>query len=102
MQEITKSRPRGPTLVIRADYPVKAFDKTESRGGFVGTTEVAEVDVTGSITFVADDEAFSNMLWDLQQAQTQGIRSNCDTVNSCWLDVLPKDNGMEIPHISPL
>ncbi len=78
-------------LVIRADYPVKAFDKPqESQGGFVGTTEVAEVDVTGSITFVADDEAFSNMLWDLQQAQTQGIRSNCDTVNSCWLDVLPE------------
>jgi len=78
-------------LIIRADYPVKAYDRPqESQGGFVGTTEVAEVDVTGSITFVADDEAFSNMLWDLEQAQTQGIRESCDTVNSCWLDVIPE------------
>ena len=48
------------------------------------------MDVTGSITFVADDESFSNMLWDLEQAQTQGIRESCDTVNSCWLDVIPE------------
>ena len=78
-------------LVIRIDYPVTAFDKPqEKQGGFAVTSEVAEVGVTGSITFVSDDEAFSNMLWDLEQAQTQGIRSSCDTVNSCWLDEIPE------------
>ena len=45
-------------LVIRADYPVKAFDKPqESQGGFVGTTEVAEVDVCLLYTSDAADDA---------------------------------------------
>ena len=64
MQEITGIPHQGPSTGHPSGLSVKAFDKPqESQGGFVGTTEVAEVDVTGSITFVADDEAFSNMLW---------------------------------------
>jgi len=46
---------------------------------------MSEIDVTGSILFVADEEAFSNRLWDFAEADATGMRNECDVAeSSCW------------------
>tara|TARA_B100001115_G_scaffold184577_2_gene187643 strand:- start:100 stop:1728 length:1629 start_codon:yes stop_codon:yes gene_type:complete len=58
-------------LIVRIDYPnQKAIDMPE-----LGTYE--EVDVTGSIVFVAGQSAFANYLWNSNEAEETGRTSFC-------------------------
>ena len=58
-------------LIIRIDYPnQKAIDMPE-----LGTYD--EIDVTGSIVFVAGQSAFANYLWDSEEATNTGRESFC-------------------------
>lgn len=69
-------------LVVRIDYPgITALDyKKDSKG------TLSDIDVTGSILFVADQTAFSNRLWDYDKAYETGMRSECPNAEpSCWM-----------------
>ena len=58
-------------LIVRIDYPnQKAIDMPE-----LGTYD--EIDVTGSIVFVAGQSAFANYLWDSDEAKETGRESFC-------------------------
>jgi len=58
-------------LIIRIDYPnQQAIDMPE-----LGTYD--EIDVTGSIVFVAGQSAFANYLWNSQEAENTGRESFC-------------------------
>lgn len=58
-------------LIVRIDYPnQKVIDMPE-----LGTYE--EIDVTGSIVFVAGQSAFANYLWDSDEAEETGRTSFC-------------------------
>ena len=71
-------------LIIRIDYPgIIAMDINPGSGD-----RLDEVEVTGSIVFVANDDAFSDHLWDLPTALVTG-KAQCqsDLVysnHSCW------------------
>ncbi|MDP6011515.1 MAG: DUF4350 domain-containing protein, partial [Candidatus Poseidoniaceae archaeon] len=55
-------------LIIRIDYPgIKAMDINPGSGD-----RLDEVEVTGSIVFVANDDAFADHLWDLPTALVTG------------------------------
>jgi hypothetical protein len=69
-------------LIVRIDYPnQQAIDMPE-----LGT--YAEVDVTGSIVFVAGQSAFANYLWDSEEAKNTGRESFCLHLGvdgrACW------------------
>ena len=71
-------------LVIRIDYPeIMALDKKSG-----GNNALSEVNVTGSIVFVAGHAAFANHLWDLDEARKTGKESYCLHTNTvdqnCW------------------
>ena len=58
---------------MRFDYPgIKVLDKVADEGRGAFSAGLGELEVTGSIVFVADDEAFSNMLWELAVARIRG------------------------------
>jgi hypothetical protein len=71
-------------LIIRIDYPgIKAMDINPGSGD-----RLDEIEVTGSIVFVANDDAFADHLWDLPTAVTTG-KAQCqsDLVyanHTCW------------------
>lgn len=76
-------------LIIRIDYPgVTAFDQiTAGSGGLGGNAR--ELDVTGSIVFVSDEEAFSNRMWSLDVALENQMSSSCEQhTDHCWLDIV--------------
>ena len=85
-------------LMMRFDYPgIKVFDKTpvDDRGAF--SAGVGEIEVTGSIVFVSDEEAFSNMLWELDDAEEQGLSRDCSAIgdytrNNCWTQEILNNN----------
>ena len=85
-------------LIMRFDYPgIEVFDElpTESRGAL--TTGVGELEVTGSIVFVSDEEAFSNLLWKLGVAEGEGLSKDCKsvgdyTLNNCWTREILNNN----------
>ena len=83
-------------LMIRADYPgIEVYDKVRGSQGIVGG-DIGEVGVTGSIVFVSDPEAFSNMLWTDEVAQGEGIPRVCEVVGayqSCWNDAFVNEEG---------
>ena len=91
------SDPRNPApgdlaLMIRIDYPgIPVFDKVTGKGGF---SDLEEIDVTGSIVFVSDDEAFSNKLWDFDTAALHGMRSSCEGIveSKCWMNEINDNN----------
>ena len=69
-------------LIVRIDYPnQQAIDMPE-----LGT--YAEIDVTGSIVFVAGQSAFANYLWDSEEAKNTGRESFCLHLGvdgrACW------------------
>jgi len=75
-------------LIIRVDYPeVIALDKKSGENN-----ALSEVNVTGSIVFVSGHAAFSNHLWDLDEAKKTGKDSYClhvgvddaNPVQNCW------------------
>lgn len=72
-------------LIMRFDYHnITVLDQVSS--GSSGSTlsgGVGELSVSGSITFVADEEAFSNRLWTLDEAKKTGLRESC-IVENCW------------------
>jgi len=83
-------------LMIRADYPgIEVYDKVRAGQAIVGG-DIGEVEVTGSIVFVSDPEAFSNMLWTDEVAQGEGIPRVCEVVGayqSCWNDAFVNEEG---------
>ena len=91
------SDPRNPApgdlaLMVRIDYPgIPVFDKVTGKGGF---SDLEEIDVTGSIVFVSDDEAFSNKLWDFDTAALHGMRSSCEGIveSKCWMNEINDNN----------
>ncbi len=83
-------------LVVRIDYHnISAYDKVrEGQSGISG--DVSELAVTGSIVFVADEEAFSNKLWTLSQASSgdRKLSSTCEgVVGSCWMHEIHDNNN---------
>ena len=79
-------------LMVRIDYPgISVYDKVRGSGGFGG---LEEIDVTGSIVFVSDDEAFSNKLWDFDTAALEGMRSSCEGIveSKCWMNEINDNN----------
>ena len=79
-------------LMVRIDYPgISVFDKVTGRGGF---SDLEEIDVTGSIVFVSDDEAFSDRLWDFDTAALTGMRSSCEGIveSKCWMNEINDNN----------
>jgi len=68
-------------LVVRIDYPgITAQDYKKDSAG-----SLSDIDVTGSILFVSDQTAFSNRLWDYDEAEDTGMRNECDVADSaCW------------------
>jgi len=95
------SNPKNPApgdlaLIIRFDYNnITAYDQVREGQSSIGG-DVGELGVTGSIVFVADEEAFSNRLWTLGEA-TGGERrlsESCEgVVGSCWMQEV-QDNNM--------
>ena len=85
-------------LMIRADYPgIEVYDKVRGGQAIVGGN-TAEIEVTGSIVFVSDPEAFSNMLWTDEVAQGEGIPRVCEVVGayqSCWNDAFEDSDGSQ-------
>jgi|TARA_B100000959_G_C14949847_1_gene611466 hypothetical protein len=71
-------------LIIRIDYPgIKAMDINPGSGD-----RLDEVEVTGSIVFVANDDAFADHLWDLPTALVTG-KDQCQSElvyadHTCW------------------
>jgi len=71
-------------LIVRIDYS-KAIGVDIDKNN----TE-AEIEVTGSIVFVADDESFSNMMWDGDSATAAGFMDDCSLYRTgqdqrrCW------------------
>ena len=79
-------------LMVRIDYPgISVFDKVTGTGGF---SDLEEIDVTGSIVFVSDDEAFSDRLWDFDTAALTGMRSSCEGIveSKCWMNEINDNN----------
>ena len=77
-------------LIVRIDYPgITTFDKVSAgSGGLVGGN-TRELQVTGSIVFVSDEEAFSNRLWSLDVAIENDMSSSCEQqANNCWLNTV--------------
>ena len=68
-------------LIVRIDYPgIVAQDYKKDKSGYR-----SDIDVTGSIVFVSDEEAFSNRLWNYDEAVATGMRNECDVADSaCW------------------
>jgi len=69
-------------LIVRIDYPNQQAIDMPELGSF------AEVDVTGSIVFVAGQSAFANYLWDSEEAKKTGRESFCLHLGidgrACW------------------
>ncbi|MEE3083157.1 MAG: hypothetical protein VX320_03580, partial [Candidatus Thermoplasmatota archaeon] len=80
--------PGNLSLVVRIDYPgIETMDyKTGS------SSSRSDIDVTGSILFVSDEEAFSNRLWDLDVAKSTGMSQDCydQMSTSCWQMDMPE------------
>jgi hypothetical protein len=83
--------PGNLSLIVRIDYPgIETLDyKTGS------SSSRSKIDVTGSIVFVSDQTAFSNRLWDIDEAMATGMRQDCldPTLDSCWQRDLPGASG---------
>ena len=85
-------------LMMRFDYPgIKVFDELPNtdRGAF--SSGVGELEVTGSIVFVSDDEALSNLLWELDDAEDRGLSRDCSAIggytqNNCWTQEILNNN----------
>ncbi|MDP6899927.1 MAG: hypothetical protein QGF94_03735 [Candidatus Thalassarchaeaceae archaeon] len=80
--------PGNLSLIVRIDYPgIVALD---NKAGSSGT--LSEIEVTGSIVFVADQTAFSNRLWDFEEAESTGMFKDCPLgTPSCWMNGLNND-----------
>lgn len=77
-------------LIIRIDYPnISAYDQVTTGSGGIVSGNLRELSVTGSIVFVADDEAFSNRMWTLEAAEETRMSASCEQyTNHCWLDIV--------------
>ena len=71
-------------LIVRMDYPVEDVLDTTTGGG------QGQIDVTGSIVFVADHSVFANHMWTWEKADTTG-KLQCDSPQyegrdaaTCW------------------
>ena len=77
-------------LIIRIDYPgITTFDKVSAGSSGIVGANIRELEVTGSIVFVSDEEAFSNRMWTLEEAQNNNMESTCEQQsNNCWLNTV--------------
>ena len=77
-------------LIIRIDYPgITTFDKVSAGSSGIVGANIRELQVTGSIVFVSDEEAFSNRMWTLEEAQNNNMESTCEQQsNNCWLNTV--------------
>jgi hypothetical protein len=78
-------------LIVRINYPnQKVIDMPE-----LGTYD--EIDVTGSIVFVAGQSAFANYLWDSEEAKETGRESFCLHLGvdsrPCWTSQIMSGPG---------
>ena len=74
------------------------YDKVRSGQGSLVGGDTGELDVTGSIVFVSDPEAFSNLLWDDQVGEEYGIPRVCEVegaYQSCWNDEFENTEGSQ-------
>jgi len=86
-------------LLMRFDYPgIEVFDELPSEGrGGAFSSNLGELEVTGSIVFVSDEEAFSNLLWTAEVAEAEGLNRDCQsiggyTLNNCWTKEILNNN----------
>ncbi len=81
------------SLIIRMDYPdVEVLDERRIAGE--DGSSFGSLKATGSIVFVADDEALSNRFWTSAKAAETDVRQDCDTESpSCWQRHLAGDNA---------
>ena len=85
-------------LMMRFDYPgIEVFDELPNEGRGAFSSGVGELDVTGSIVFVSDEEAFSNLLWSHEAAKAEGLNRDCQsiggyTLNNCWTKEILNNN----------
>jgi len=85
-------------LMMRFDYPgIKAFDQISDNVQTTFSNDYGELEVTGSIVFVSDEEVFSNFLWDIDSAEEQGLTKDCRsigeyTLNNCWTKEILNNN----------
>ncbi|MGY8715067.1 MAG: hypothetical protein ACKVI6_01320 [Candidatus Poseidoniales archaeon] len=79
--------------IIRFDYPnITVLDQVSSgSGGGTFSGGVGDLSVTGSITFVTDQNAFGNRLWTLDEARKTGLRESC-IVKNCWTEEITTNN----------
>ncbi|HJO42706.1 MAG TPA: hypothetical protein QF508_04800 [Candidatus Thalassarchaeaceae archaeon] len=76
-------------LIIRIDYSnITTFDRVVTDSGNIVGNNVDELQVTGSIVFVSDEEVFSNRMWDIAAAKNENMIESCEQhTGHCWLDV---------------
>ncbi|MBI88050.1 MAG: hypothetical protein CMB67_03360, partial [Euryarchaeota archaeon] len=85
-------------LMMRFDYPgIKVFDEVPSEDRTAFSSGVGELEVTGSIVFVSDEESFSNLLWELDDAREHGLSDDCSAIgeytrNNCWTQEILNNN----------
>jgi len=85
-------------LLMRFDYPgIKVFDDLQSEGRGTFSSGVGELEVTGSIVFISDEEALSNLLWTAEVAEGEGLNRDCQsigdyTLNNCWTKEIINNN----------
>jgi hypothetical protein len=78
-------QPGDLSLMIRIDYPnVSALDTLREAGE--DGDKYGRLSVTGSIVFVADEEVFANVYWDLARAKEAGLEEECLLESqACWM-----------------
>jgi len=83
--------PGNLSLIVRIDYP--GIETQDYKTG--SSSSRSDIDVTGSIVFVSDQTAFSNRLWDIDEAKSTGMSQDCldPTLNSCWQRDFPDAGG---------
>ena len=81
------------SLILRIDYPgVEVLDERRIQGE--DGSSFGSLDATGSIVFVADDEAISNRFWTPEVAAETDVRQDCDLESpKCWQRHLSGDNA---------
>ena len=81
------------SLILRIDYPsIEVLDERRIPGE--EGDSFGSLDATGSIVFIADDEAISNRFWTTERAAETDVMQDCDLETpSCWQCHLSGNNA---------
>jgi hypothetical protein len=84
------------SLIVRIDYPeIETLDQRRVADSTSGS-KYGKLEVTGSIVFVADEEAFSNRMWTASSALLTGMSQNCKIeLPSCWQRTIGASSSSE-------